>query len=330
MTMNKPTIMFVDDEQHILNAMNWLFRKQYNLLFANSGEQAVALLKEHSIDVLISDQKMPGMCGTEVLKAARELSPDTVRILLTGYSDYNAAVSSVNEGEVFRFCQKPWKNDNLKDLVLQAVDIAQMTKTPVSVASTATTAPPLAPATSSFMDRSAGVLIVDMGLKTADQIKPTLNPLTECFVATNLKDAIELLEAKSVGVLIIEHTHRTRQNVQFIKMMKQHHPEIITIVVCENEDINDVIELINAGQVFRFIRMPIRPAMMKMSIDSGLKHHDLLNLRPQLRSRYKVDASMFSAEPINLEAAIETHSDFSFKDLFSRIKRLGRTKDTVH
>lgn len=329
MTMNKPTIMFVDDEQHILNAMNWLFRKQYNLLFANSGETALELLKINSVDVLISDQKMPGMCGTEVLKAAKELSPDTIRILLTGYSDYNAAVSSVNEGEVFRFCQKPWKNDTLKAIVSQAVDIAQLTQTS-SPAQKTISIPRIVPANESFMNASAGVLMIDMGLNTADQIKPTLNALTPSYVASSLQGAIELLENESVGVLIIEHTNRTKQNVQFIKMMKEHHPEIITIVVCENEDINDVIELINAGQVYRFLRTPIRPAMLKMSIDSGLKHHELLNKRPQLRSRYKVDTSMFSSTSLNLDDPISTSNDFSFKDLFSRIKRLGRSKDVVH
>ena len=100
---DKATLMFVDDEKHILNAMKWLFRKDYNLIFANSGEEAVELLKSSPVDVLISDQKMPGMRGTEVLKAARELCPQTIRLLLTGYSDYNAVISSINDGEVFRF-----------------------------------------------------------------------------------------------------------------------------------------------------------------------------------------------------------------------------------
>jgi len=121
----KPRIVFVDDEQRVLNSMRVRFRREYDLHLTTLGSEALAILQEHDIDVIVADQRMPEMQGTEVLAAAKGCSPRTVRILLTGYADLDAIEASINDGEVFRFLTKPCAPDELRDTIQQAVEIAR-------------------------------------------------------------------------------------------------------------------------------------------------------------------------------------------------------------
>ena len=90
MEVEQPVIMFIDDEQRVLKSMRAMFRKDYEVHLANSGAEALELLEQHDIDVVVSDQRMPEMTGVEVLTEIKQRSPKTVRILLTGYADLEA------------------------------------------------------------------------------------------------------------------------------------------------------------------------------------------------------------------------------------------------
>src|SRR5262245_62882510 len=92
--VQKHTILFIDDEQRVLTSMRAMFRREYEVLLANSGTEALDLLRDHTVDVIVSDQRMPGMTGVEVLKAVKRLAPNAMRILLTGYADLKAIEAS--------------------------------------------------------------------------------------------------------------------------------------------------------------------------------------------------------------------------------------------
>ena len=117
----KPRVVFVDDEQRVLNAMRALFRRDYELFLTTSGSEAVRLCVEHDADVIVADQRMPEMEGVEVLGLVRQQAPRTMRILLTGYADLDAIEGSINVGEVFRFLSKPCPPDALKSTIEMAV-----------------------------------------------------------------------------------------------------------------------------------------------------------------------------------------------------------------
>ena len=128
----KPKVLFVDDEERILNTMTALFRRQYDITTTTDGYHALELLAKEHYHLLVSDQRMPIMPGVELLRQAKEVSPDTVRILLTGYSDLAAIIGSVNDGEVFRFLNKPWKTEEfistVDEAVLVGLDLQEATK----------------------------------------------------------------------------------------------------------------------------------------------------------------------------------------------------------
>ena len=116
------TLLFVDDEQSILNSMRRLFRNDnYKILLATSGAEGLEVLKENEVSVIISDQRMPGMTGSQFLAQSKFEAPHAIRILLTGYSDIEDAVQSINEGQIFRYLNKPWDEMDLNHTVLQAL-----------------------------------------------------------------------------------------------------------------------------------------------------------------------------------------------------------------
>jgi putative two-component system response regulator len=116
------TLLLVDDEPDILDSLRRSFRKGFKVHTASSGEQALDILREHAVDLVLSDQRMPGLSGADVLKAARELQPDAIRILLTGYSDLESLISCVNEAGLYKYLSKPWEPEDLRLTVHRALE----------------------------------------------------------------------------------------------------------------------------------------------------------------------------------------------------------------
>jgi FixJ family two-component response regulator len=115
------TLLLVDDELSVLAALKRLFRREdYTILTASSGEQALDLLATAKVDVIISDQRMPGMTGVEFLRRVKALHPDTVRMTLSGFADLQSIIDAVNEGAVYKFLMKPWDDERLREHVAQA------------------------------------------------------------------------------------------------------------------------------------------------------------------------------------------------------------------
>ena len=123
-------LLFVDDEQRVLNSMRIMFRRQFDLFLASHGAEALDIVKDKNIDVIVADHRMPKMTGVEVLSKVRDLSPRTVRILLTGYADLDAVEGSINESEVFRFLTKPCAPKQLRETIELAAKLARETPAP--------------------------------------------------------------------------------------------------------------------------------------------------------------------------------------------------------
>ncbi|HEY8187490.1 MAG TPA: HD domain-containing phosphohydrolase [Pyrinomonadaceae bacterium] len=121
-------LLIVDDELPNLRLLERLFAKDFQVLTAPSGPEAIRLLEQHDVAILITDQRMPEMTGIELLKRSARLRPHMVRILLTGYTDLEALVEAINSGLVYMYITKPWNNDDLKVRVSRASEHYQHNK----------------------------------------------------------------------------------------------------------------------------------------------------------------------------------------------------------
>ncbi|ROQ90128.1 response regulator [Desulfosoma caldarium] len=118
----KKTVLFVDDEPNFTSAVKRALRHEpYRILTAHSAMEALRLLSEEPVDVVVSDERMPGMTGSEFLALVRERHPRTLRIMLTGYATLEAAIRAINEGEIYRFLTKPCHTQDLCQVLRQAL-----------------------------------------------------------------------------------------------------------------------------------------------------------------------------------------------------------------
>ena len=117
------TLLFVDDEANILSALQRLFRPQgYRIFTAESGREGLEILERETVDLVISDMRMPEMNGAQFLEQVRAKWPDTVRVLLTGYAEISATIDAINKGQIYRYISKPWEDTDMILLVRQALD----------------------------------------------------------------------------------------------------------------------------------------------------------------------------------------------------------------
>ena len=121
--MHEHTVLFVDDEVNILRAIQRLLRNEpVKVLTASRAREALELLDTTPVQVVVSDQRMPEMTGVDLLSSVREHHSDTVRMMLTGYTEIEIAVEAINHGEIYRLITKPWNDDELKATLRQAFD----------------------------------------------------------------------------------------------------------------------------------------------------------------------------------------------------------------
>ncbi|MFD2435593.1 response regulator [Modicisalibacter luteus] len=115
------TLLLLDDEENILRALTRVLRREgYRIFTASRAQDAFELLAKHDVQVIISDQRMPEMNGTVFFSRVKELYPDTVRIVLSGYTDLKSVTDAINQGEIYKFLTKPWDDEQLRKEVRSA------------------------------------------------------------------------------------------------------------------------------------------------------------------------------------------------------------------
>lgn len=119
---HKPALLIVDDEPDVLLSLVGLLRRDFQVHTAESGAKALEIMREHSVQVIMTDQRMPSMTGVELMQQVRSEHPEAVRIVFTGYADIRAVVEAINSGELYRYITKPWDPDDLLQLLREAAE----------------------------------------------------------------------------------------------------------------------------------------------------------------------------------------------------------------
>ncbi|MDP1674118.1 MAG: protein kinase [Burkholderiales bacterium] len=275
----KAKLLFVDDEERILNALRSVFRNQYNVFTASSGPEAMEFMKRFHPHVVISDQRMPEMTGVEFLRQVRDFAPHTVRILLTGYSDLASIVGSINDGEVFRFISKPWNNTEIQKTIDEAAAIA------IELTDMATS-PAIVP------DKvSSGILVLNPDQSVFRAVNELMGSVCPVIDAPDMDRALAILADREIAVIIADIRSSDQKALAAFKLLKQDHPEILAILTTDASDSEVVIDLINQAQVFRFLSKPLNLKLLQQHVHAALARYQAFRKTPKLLKQHRVAAA---------------------------------------
>ncbi len=258
----KTRVLFVDDDERILNALRALFRQQFHVFTAENATVALDIVRHSAIQVVVSDQRMPGKTGVELLREIRKASPHTVRLLLTGYSDLAATMASVNEGEVFRFVKKPWDNDQIRATLAEAAALAAKV-------------PPAAPLVANAPRSAGSLLVIDPGQSLAKGLERLLAGAAHVEVATTVAEAAKLLHRHEIAAVVADLSAGKDDLVKLFRALKDKRPEILSILVAKEPDADLVADLINQAQIYRFLAKPVNPRELRTHVSAALRRYAL-------------------------------------------------------
>lgn len=308
----KARVLFVDDEKNILLVLRAMFATQYEVLTAESGAAALALIRRTPVDVIVSDQRMPKMLGHELLRQVRQISPGTMRLLITGYTERHAILHAINEGEVFRFLYKPWDNDVLRATLEQTIAIAQETAEGMATVASLVEEPPA--------DVSkAGILVMGNAQATFARVRSMCAPHNPVYRAISMDTALQCLERETVGVLITDVTVGAEPITAFLTLLKQACPAVITIVITAAEAETPMMtSLINQARVYRYLSQDVSDDLLRKSIRQGLSMYQAHGKHPRLVQRQRVEV----VPTLNNAAAVRRYLE-RFKALPTRAREFA-------
>lgn len=284
----KHRLLLVDDEPRVTSSLHAIFRREYDVYIAHSGNQALELLKTTQIDVVVSDQRMPGMLGNELLAQISKQYPQTMRILLTGFMDKQAIVDSINEGEIYRFINKPWNNVEMRDLVSEAAQASEI-DFELSDNPDQTESEKIEAIAASVKDQA--LLMIEQKQDVRHQIRKFCSEHKIMIYGTqNIEQAVVAANTrKNIGVAIVELSVDPKGALQTINLLKQARPELITIALTDQFDAYTAIDLINQGQVFKYLTKPIELTSFQKTVQNAFKRHYFLKKNKVATRRYKVE-----------------------------------------
>jgi len=263
----KARILFVDDEERIINLLRVMFRSTYEVFTASGGAQALEILRNEHIDVIVSDQRMPGMTGVQLLAKVCQQWPHTVRVLLTGYADQDAILGSVNDGQIFRFVTKPWDQDAFRATLADAAEVGQMQSRPAPIVTPPGSAGRGGPVP------TAGVLLLDDSESDCALVRQALGAEITVYRADSVAGALQLLARHAIGVMVCESRVGGVDTGQLLHALKTHFPALITVMLTDHTDADEVVRLINQARIYRFASKPIRPAVLSLAVSAAMKEH---------------------------------------------------------
>ena len=298
--MQKPKIAFIDDEPRILRSLKMHFRQSHDVFITTDATELMEYVSQNEVQVVISDQRMPDKQGTEVLSDIKAASPNTIRILLTGYADLNAVMDSVNEGEIYRYITKPWQNDELKQIVNKATEIAQQTQEITQNTMQGNDTQKVSGGTGS----NRNILVLDDDESVYQQIKSHVKSAYTVSWASNLEQAARLLQKKRFGVTITDSTLNKENITPIVYALKNIQPDLMVLMLTEFKDAHMVIDLINKGQVYRCLPRPTNFSIMSISLDRAFDHHERLLEQPILAARHHVE-EVTESEALNFSERLK-------------------------
>ena len=267
----KPKLAFIDDEQRILRSMKLLFRKTHDVFITTDPTEYIDYIKNNHVHVAVSDQRMPERVGVDILREVKEVSPSTMRILLTGYADLNA-IAVVGRATEIALTYNP-------DEDAEQFDSSGKKQT---------------------------LLVIDETDELIEQISKQFSHSYRVLHAEGLEEAYDYLANEDIGVCITDINVSGENIAPIIFTLKQDAPHLVVLVQTEFQDAGLLIDLINKGQVYRCLPKPMRASLLEISVNRAFQHHAKLKASPELVKRYEVEHDPENDVRIDLSSRVRS------------------------
>ncbi len=280
--MTTPTILLIDDEPLLLNSLERLLEDDFLVLKTTQQARAIELAQKYQPVVVISDQRMPGMLGHQLLECVKQVSPKTMRILLTGYADLEATVGSMNYSEVFRYISKPWKADKLLETVHLAANIyARMAE--IEPPATDQTPKKVAP---------PKILVVSSNLNEFDLVSQWLTEYPIQTASTAGRAILHLQETEIAVLILLSISDSARiSEVEFLALVRRICPETVPIFLSNGTDKETALRLINESSTFRYLSKTIKGEDLKTVVQQAIAQHEWLKGQV-FKNRHRIEEEL--------------------------------------
>jgi WD40 repeat protein/response regulator RpfG family c-di-GMP phosphodiesterase len=295
----KLKLLLVDDEPENLDLLYRIFKRDFKVFKSDDGLHALELLeREGEMAVIISDQRMPNMNGTELFSLTVDRFPDTVRILLTGYTDTEPLVDAMNSAHIFKYVTKPWYPEEMKRLVQEAAEIYQIDKrisTKISAIQYGELNKKERLVEVSIKKNNESeklkLLVVDDEPENLDLLYRIFRRDFKVFQSESGPHALELLEREGeMAVIITDQRMPMMSGAEFLSHTKKRFPDTIRIILTGFTDIEDLVEAINCANVFKYVTKPWNPEELKMVIQESCEIYRMQKKRSnELRRQSLLD-----------------------------------------
>ena len=282
----KARILIVDDESHILSALNRLFRSSgYEAVTCSSAREALEIIeKSEPFQIVISGYRMPKMNGIEFLSLVRYCSPDSLRFLLSENADAGLIIEAANEGHIYKFIPKPWNDEVLLASVADTLNYytfrleqrSQITAQKSDL-NRITTPPNGEEHVPGYKDTTAAVriLVVDDEENILNSLKRLFRPSGyETVACTSAQEALELIGKSEPFHLVISDYRMPEMNgVEFLKEVKSCSPDSVRMVLSGFADAGSIIAMTNERHIYKFIPKPWDDAILLDSVTDAINYY---------------------------------------------------------
>lgn len=283
MNQSGSTLLLVDDEPAVLKSLQRVFLDDYNVFTAESGDEALSLLEKEQVHLVVSDFRMPGMDGLQLLHKVKERWPETIRVMLTGYADVDAVMDDISSGVIYRFFSKPWDDDSLKlgvRLALQQYNLILTIKRMKQEKAVYTVRDDdfhLAAEKHGEGDSAYSLLFVDDESAVLNSLKRVFQDDYNVMTAESGAEALAILEKEHVHLIVSDFKMPGMDGLQLLHTVKERRPETIRVMLTGAADVDSVMDDISEGVIYKFVSKPWQDEDLKMSVRLALRQYALIS-----------------------------------------------------
>jgi DNA-binding NtrC family response regulator len=288
-------LLLVSANGRVQRSLGVLWREHEVLACTDPGA-AVELAAARDVDAVLCDQRVPPALGIDLLIELREKHPRALRMLLTDRPDVRLLLEAVNDAEVFRVVDQPWDAAMVREAAQAAARAAR--QAPLFGGSA------LPPDEAEHIRRQNAVVVIDNDNISQQRLRDLLQAHYKMHFASSLDRALQFMEQHETGAIVCSTATGRGELVAALKVLKQAHPHIATVVLDTMRDTDRVVELINEAQVFRLLRQPFNPALCKPFVDAALARHWYIKQQPQSAWRVLPPESAPARSAVQLPAPL--------------------------